>query len=66
MFHENTMLQTENDKLRARVKALQETIDGLKARNSQILAERAVSNINNLEGELFMPPRITCTRNVLT
>jgi kinesin family protein 4/21/27 len=31
MFHENTMLQTENNNLRTRVKAMQETTDALAA-----------------------------------
>lgn len=42
MFHENTMLQTENNNLRTRVKAMQETIDVLSSMNTHLLAERAV------------------------
>jgi kinesin family protein 4/21/27 len=42
MFHENTMLQTENNNLRTRVKAMQETIDALSSKNTQLLTERAV------------------------
>jgi kinesin family protein 4/21/27 len=42
MFHENTMLQTENNNLRTRVKAMQETIDALSNKNTQLLAERAM------------------------
>ncbi|XP_021939592.1 kinesin-like protein KIF21A isoform X2 [Zootermopsis nevadensis] len=42
MFHENTMLQTENNNLRTRVKAMQETIDVLSSKNTHLLAERAV------------------------
>ena len=42
MFHENTMLQTENNNLRTRVKAMQETIDTLSCKNTQLLAEKAM------------------------
>nr|CAD7268470.1 unnamed protein product [Timema shepardi] len=41
MFHENMMLQTEINKMRTRVKAMQETIDALSSKNSQLLAEKA-------------------------
>lgn len=44
MFHENTMLQTEISNLRTRVKAMQETVDALTMKNTQLLAERATSN----------------------
>lgn len=43
MFHENTMLQTENSNFRTRVKALQETVDALSSKNTQLLAEKAMS-----------------------
>lgn len=42
MFHENTMLQTENNNLRTRVKAMQETVDALSTKNTQLLAEKAM------------------------
>jgi kinesin family protein 4/21/27 len=42
MFHENTMLQTENNNLRTRVKAMQETVDALSNKNAQLLAEKAM------------------------
>ncbi|XP_072159948.1 kinesin-like protein KIF21A isoform X3 [Bemisia tabaci] len=42
MFHENTMLQTELNNLRTRVKAMQETIDTLSAKNSELLAGKAM------------------------
>jgi len=42
MFHENTMLQTENNNLRTRVKAMQETVDALSGKNTQLLAEKAM------------------------
>ena len=51
MFHENTMLQTENANLRKRIKALQETADTLTDKNTQLLAERAAMNITNISGD---------------
>ncbi|CAG01175.1 unnamed protein product, partial [Tetraodon nigroviridis] len=41
LVHENSMLQTENDNLRVRVKAMQETIDAQRARLTQILSDQA-------------------------
>ncbi|CAL4147587.1 unnamed protein product, partial [Meganyctiphanes norvegica] len=41
MFHENQMLFGESNNLRTRVKALQETIDMLTAKNTQLLAAQA-------------------------
>ena len=41
MYHENNMLQSENANLRTRIKAIQETITALTARNTQLLAEKA-------------------------
>ena len=41
LVHENSMLQTENDHLRMRVKAMQETINTQKARFTQILSDQA-------------------------
>lgn len=41
MFHENSMLQTENSNLRIRVKAMQETIDAQGARLTQYLSDQA-------------------------
>ena len=40
MYYENTMLQSENNNLKTRVKALQETNELLTTRNTQLLAER--------------------------
>lgn len=40
MYHENTMLSKENQNLRTRIKAMQETIDVLTAKNSQLLADK--------------------------
>ncbi|XP_066489226.1 kinesin-like protein KIF21A isoform X3 [Tiliqua scincoides] len=41
MFHENAMLQTENNNLRVRIKAMQETIDTLSARITQLVSDQA-------------------------
>ncbi|KAK5609460.1 Kinesin-like protein kif21a, partial [Crenichthys baileyi] len=41
LVHENSMLQTENNNLRVRVKAMQETIDAQKTRLTQLLSEQA-------------------------
>ncbi|KAG8439901.1 hypothetical protein GDO86_005894 [Hymenochirus boettgeri] len=41
MFHENAMLQTENNNLRMRIKAMQETIDALRTRVTQLMSDQA-------------------------
>ncbi|KAK1906277.1 Kinesin-like protein KIF21A [Dissostichus eleginoides] len=41
LVHENSMLQTENNNLRVRVKAMQETIDAQRARLTHILSDQA-------------------------
>ena len=41
LVQENSMLQTENNNLRVRVKAMQETIDAQRARLTQILSDQA-------------------------
>lgn len=51
MFHENTVLSSELNNLRTRVKAMQGTIDQLSQNNSELLAERAVSSWIKSEGE---------------
>ncbi|XP_041965700.1 kinesin-like protein KIF21A isoform X2 [Alosa sapidissima] len=48
MFHENSMLQTENTNLRVRVKAMQETIDAQRARLTQLLSEQAKQVLANI------------------
>lgn len=40
MYHENTMMAKENSNLRTRIKAMQETIDVLTAKNSQLIADK--------------------------
>merc|ERR1711860_350491 len=51
MYHENTMLSKENSNLRTRIKALQETIDVLTAKNSQLLTEKELGNWIGSAGE---------------
>lgn len=51
MFHENTVLQSELNNLRTRVKALQGTIDQLTQKNSELLAEKAMSSWIKVEDE---------------
>ena len=41
MFHENRLLQTENQTMRTRLKALQETLNSLTARNAELQAQKA-------------------------
>ncbi|XP_041833618.1 kinesin-like protein KIF21A isoform X2 [Melanotaenia boesemani] len=41
LVHENSMLQTENNNLRVRVKAMQETIDAQRTRLTQVLSDQA-------------------------
>ena len=42
MYHENTMMSKENSNLRTRIKAMQETIEVLTAKNAQLLADKEV------------------------
>lgn len=42
MFYENNMLQGEINNLRTRVKAMQDTIDALTLKNTNLLAEKAI------------------------
>lgn len=41
MYHENMFLETENNNLRSRLKALQETLDHQTQRVTDLLAEKA-------------------------
>ena len=50
MFHENTMLQTENNNLRVRVKALQQTVDSVTAKNIALLVEHSTALVASGEG----------------
>ncbi|XP_055899663.1 kinesin-like protein KIF21A isoform X3 [Biomphalaria glabrata] len=51
MVTENSMLQSENDKLRQRIKALQETVDSLNAKNIQLLSEAALFSVLGADGQ---------------
>ena len=52
MYHETTMLTTENENLRLRVKSLQETID---AQTQQIAELKATAVLGKLgEGIIFL------------
>lgn len=44
MFYENTMLQDEVNNLRTRIKVMQETIDNLTLKNTQLLSEKAMGH----------------------
>ncbi len=44
MYHENTMMTKENSNLRTRIKAMQETIEVLTAKNSQLLADKEMGS----------------------
>ncbi|XP_075064938.1 kinesin-like protein KIF21A isoform X2 [Mixophyes fleayi] len=50
MFHENAMLQTENNNLRMRIKAMQETIDALRSRITQLMCDQA-NNVLSRAGD---------------
>uniref|UniRef100_A0A3Q1AU37 Kinesin motor domain-containing protein n=1 Tax=Amphiprion ocellaris TaxID=80972 RepID=A0A3Q1AU37_AMPOC len=50
MFHENSMLQTENSNLRVRVKAMQETIDAQRVRLTQLLSDQANQALSRAGG----------------
>lgn len=54
MFHENAMLQTENNNLRVRIKAMQETIDALRARITQLVSDQA-NQVLARTGNILLP-----------
>lgn len=43
MFHENRLLQAENQTMRTRLKALQETVNSVTIRNAELQAQKAAS-----------------------
>ena len=45
MATENSMLQSENTKLRQRIKVMQEAVEEVKARNAQLLADTALATL---------------------
>ena len=47
------MLQSEQSKLRLRIRTLQETVDNVTARNAQLLADLQASNIVDTAGGLL-------------
>lgn len=51
MFYENNMLQSQVNNLRIRVKAMQETIDSLTLKNTNLLSEKAIAKWYNNDGE---------------
>lgn len=56
MFHEISMLQTENGNLRVRVKAMQETIDAQRARLTQLLSDQANQALGRAGSATSDPP----------
>lgn len=63
MFHENSMLQTENSNLRVRVKAMQETIDAQRARLTQLLSEQANQALVRA-GQEINPPQLVSVKSL--
>lgn len=53
MFHENSLLQGENEKLRCRVKALQKTVDSLTSMNVSAANDKAAVILSGLSGDFF-------------
>lgn len=64
MFHENSMLQTENSNLRVRVKAMQETIDAQRARLTQLLSEQANQALVRA-GQGINPPKLVSVKSLV-
>lgn len=72
LVHENSMLQTENNNLRVRVKAMQETIDAQRARLTQILSDQAnqvlakaggqQTHLYCRSGELYFSTTLRCKK----
>lgn len=63
MFHENSMLQIENNNLRMRVKAMQETIDAQGARLTQLLSEQANQVLSRAGAPYISTTQHTFTSN---
>lgn len=53
LYHENNMLQSENEKLRQRIKAMSQTVECLTERNTQLITENAVCKQNYTGGNEF-------------
>lgn len=60
MYHENSMLYTENQNLRVRVKAMQETIDAQRARLTQLISDQA--NQALAKAGMFLVCVFVCSR----
>lgn len=58
LYHENNMLQSENEKLRQRIKAMSQTVECLTERNTQLITENAVCK-QNYTGDTFNNEHIT-------
>ncbi len=65
LVHENSMLQTENNNLRVRVKAMQETIDAQRARLTQILSDQANQALTKAGGSCDTTNLIPKTQHCL-
>ena len=52
LYHENNMLQSENEKLRTRIKSLNETVETLTVRNTELLADKALASLGNAAGDI--------------
>lgn len=50
MYHENLLLQAEVNQLRLRIKATSDSVDTLRLRNTQLLAERDLQGLSNAVG----------------
>uniref|UniRef100_A0A8D8UHF4 Kinesin-like protein KIF21B n=1 Tax=Cacopsylla melanoneura TaxID=428564 RepID=A0A8D8UHF4_9HEMI len=69
MYHENIMLQTEINNLRTRTKAMQETIDDLTRKNSQLLAFKASAGVlanGSGDGEGDNAADDCCVKEIIT
>ena len=51
MFYENSMLHTESNNLRMRVKVLQQTVDAIMAKNIVLLVEQSTAMTASDEGK---------------
>ncbi|CAH8582097.1 unnamed protein product [Heterobilharzia americana] len=63
LSHEINMLQSENDKLRLRVKALAVTVDTLKVRNAQLLADQETCSWAKLKSQVMGATQIDTFNN---
>ena len=52
MFHENRLLQSENQTMRTRLKALQETVHSVTLRNAELQAQKASANWTQADADV--------------